>query len=60
MKYLLVIILLCLSLTAEETQKKQKVTVGLGPFVQTQPYKNLDPFYVSLSLIKLGNANRKY
>lgn len=46
MRYLVLISLLIFSLNAQETQKKQKVTIGLGPYMQTQPYKGADPLLV--------------
>jgi len=40
MKYILILLLIFSYLNAEE--KKQTFTVGLGPYIQTQPYKNVD------------------
>ncbi|HIC11996.1 MAG TPA: MipA/OmpV family protein, partial [Sulfurimonas sp.] len=42
MKYILLLALLTLSLYGEEMQKKKKVTLGFGPYMQTQPYKGVD------------------
>ena len=39
MRYLLIFLLIFINLNAEE---KQKLTIGLGPYIQTQPYKNVD------------------
>ncbi len=55
MRYLLFLTLLIFSLHAQETQKKQKVTIGFGPYVQSQPYKNLDPFIVPSPVIFFDN-----
>ncbi|MEN8304105.1 MAG: MipA/OmpV family protein [Campylobacterota bacterium] len=40
MKYILIFSLLFVSLSAEED--KQKITIGFGPYIQTQPYENVD------------------
>jgi len=40
MKYTLIFLLLFSSLNAAED--KQKLTIGFGPYIQTQPYKNVD------------------
>ena len=40
MKYIL-ILLLFLNLNAAE-EEKQKLTIGFGPYIQTQPYENVD------------------
>ena len=40
MRYILIFLLLFLNLNAEE--EKQKLTIGLGPYIQTQPYENVD------------------
>ncbi|MEA3370079.1 MAG: MipA/OmpV family protein [Campylobacterota bacterium] len=40
MRYFFILALLFLNLTADE--EKQKVTIGLGPYIQTQPYENVD------------------
>ena len=40
MRYILIFLLLFLNLSAQE--EKQKLTIGLGPYIQTQPYENVD------------------
>ncbi len=42
MRYILILLLMFLSLHAQE--EKQKLTIGFGPFVQTQPYKDVDNY----------------
>ncbi len=54
MKYLLLIVLIFSTLIAEE--KKQKVTLGLGPYIQTQPYKNVDNIVVPSPVIFFDNG----
>ncbi|MDQ7068086.1 MAG: MipA/OmpV family protein [Sulfurimonas sp.] len=56
MKYILLLSLLLISLSAQETQKKQKVTVGLGPYLQTQPYKGVDPLLVPSPVVFFDNG----
>ena len=56
MKYLFTIFLLLSMLNAEETQKKQKVTIGLGPYIQTQPYKNVDAIFIPSPVIFFDNS----
>jgi len=40
MKYVLIFLLLILNLNAQE--EKQKLTIGFGPYIQTQPYEDVD------------------
>lgn len=40
MKYILILLLLFLNLNAQE--EKQKLTLGFGPYIQTQPYEKVD------------------
>lgn len=56
MKYIVLLSLLILSLHAAETQKKQKVTLGFGPYVQTQPYKGVNPLLVPSPVIFFDNG----
>lgn len=56
MKYIVLLSLLILSLHAVETQKKQKVTLGFGPYVQIQPYKGVDPLLVPSPVIFFDNG----
>jgi len=53
MKYLLILTLLFFSMHAEE---KQSVTLGLGPYVQTQPYKSVSPIFVPSPVIFFDNS----
>jgi len=50
----LVILLLLLNLNAEE--KTQNLTLGLGPFIQTQPYDNVDNFILPSPVIFYDNG----
>ena len=54
MKYLLILILIFLSLQAEE--KKQKITIGAGPYIQTQPYKDVDDMALPSPVIFFDNG----
>ncbi|CAI6147283.1 MAG: MltA-interacting protein [uncultured Sulfurimonas sp.] len=56
MKYILLLALLTLSLYGQEMQKKKKVTLGFGPYMQTQPYKGVDPFLVPSPVIFFDNS----
>jgi len=40
MRYILILLFIFLSLNA--TEEKQKLTIGFGPYIQTQPYENVD------------------
>ena len=40
MRYILIFLLLFLNLNAQD--EKQKLTIGFGPYIQTQPYENVD------------------
>ena len=51
MKYILIIALLFVTLYAE----KQKVTIGAGPFFQTQPYANVDTKVIPSPVIFFDN-----
>jgi outer membrane protein len=39
---LLILIILSFSILYSQSSKKEKVSIGLGPYVQSQPYKNVD------------------
>jgi len=54
MKYILIVFLLFSTLYAEE--EKQKVTIGLGPYFQTQPYKNTDAIFIPSPVIFFDNS----
>lgn len=49
MRYILILLLLFLNLNAQE--EKQKLTIGFGPFIQTQPYENVDNFILPSPVI---------
>lgn len=51
MKYLLIITLLLITLYAD----KQKVTIGAGPYFQTQPYINVDSKIIASPVIFFDN-----
>jgi len=52
MRNILLLILLILSLQAKE----QKVVIGLGPYFQTQPYKDVDPIIIPSPVIFFDNG----
>ena len=54
MKYLLILSLFFFTLNASNT--KQKVTIGLGSYIQTQPYKNVSPIFVPSPVIFFDNS----
>jgi len=49
MKYILILLLLLINLNADE--KKQKLTIGVGPFIQTQPYEDVDSIILASPVI---------
>ncbi|NPA59719.1 MAG: MipA/OmpV family protein [Epsilonproteobacteria bacterium] len=53
MRYILILLLSFLLLNADE--KKQKVTIGLGAYMQTQPYKNVDNIILPSPVIFFDN-----
>ncbi len=54
MKYILLILLSYSILFAQDT--KQKVTIGVGPFIQTQPYKDVDNIILPSPVIFFDNS----
>ncbi len=54
MKYLLILSLLFFTLNASNA--KQKVTIGLGSYIQTQPYKNVSSILVPSPVIFFDNS----
>ena len=60
MRNIILITLFFLTLNAQETEvnleKKQKVTIGLGAYVQSQPYKGVDSFVVPSPVIFFDNG----
>jgi len=54
MKYIVMIILLFMQLTADD--KQQKITIGLGPYMQTQPYENLKDIFVPSPVFFFDNS----
>lgn len=54
MKYLLILIFIFSSLQGEE--KKQKITVGAGSYIQTQPYKDVDDMILPSPVIFFDNG----
>jgi outer membrane protein len=54
MKYLLAFILLFAQAIADDT--KQKVTIGAGPYLQTQPYKGVDDLLLPSPVIFFDNG----
>ena len=53
-KYIFILFLLILNLDAEE--QKQKITIGLGPYIQTQPYKDVDNIFIPSPVIFFDNG----
>ncbi len=53
MKYLLVFVLFFSTLVANE---KQTLTIGLGPYIQSQPYKDVDDIVVPSPVIFFDNG----
>lgn len=53
MKYLLILILVCSTLFSSD--EKQEVTIGFGPYIQTQPYSNVDAVVVPSPVIFFDN-----
>ena len=56
MRYILVLLLSFLLLNADTDTKKQKVTIGLGAYVQTQPYKDVDNIVLPSPVIFFDNG----
>jgi len=54
MRLILLCILLAFTLYAEVS--KQKITVGVGPYIQTQPYKDVEPIFVPSPVIFFDNS----
>ncbi|MEA2091479.1 MAG: MipA/OmpV family protein [Campylobacterota bacterium] len=54
MRYILILLLIFLTLNAED--KKQKITIGAGPYMQTQPYKNVDDILIASPVIFFDNG----
>jgi outer membrane protein len=54
MKYLLAVILLFSQINADDT--KQKVTIGAGPYLQTQPYSGVDDLLLPSPVIFFDNG----
>lgn len=54
MKYLLILFLICVGVQAED--KKQKITIGAGPYIQTQPYKGADEIVLPSPVIFFDNS----
>jgi len=54
MRLILLFTLLVFTLNAQES--KQKITVGLGPYIQTQPYEDVKPIFVPSPVIFFDNS----
>ena len=54
MKYIIMLLLLLSSLNAQES--KQSVTLGAGPYIQTQPYKGVDPILLPSPVLFFDNS----
>lgn len=55
MRYVFILVLLFTSLLSD-ADKKQKVTIGIGPYIQTQPYKDVNPIFVPSPVIFFDNS----
>jgi len=54
MKYLIILLLLSGLLNADE--KEQKVTIGFGPYIQTQPYQDAPDIFIPSPVIFYDNG----
>nr|WP_321266161.1 MipA/OmpV family protein [uncultured Sulfurimonas sp.] len=54
MKYFIILIAIFLNLQAQE--EKQKITIGTGPYIQTQPYKNVDNIVIPSPVLFFDNG----
>ncbi|WP_373034631.1 MipA/OmpV family protein [Sulfurimonas sp.] len=54
MKYFLILLLILSVANAQE--KKQKITIGAGPYIQTQPYNNVDDILLPSPVIFFDNG----
>ncbi|DAB29566.1 MAG TPA: structural protein MipA [Sulfurimonas sp. UBA12504] len=54
MKYLLILLVFFAHIMAEDS--KQKVTIGAGPYIQTQPYKGVDDILLPSPVIFFDNG----
>jgi len=54
MKYLVILILIFFTAIAED--KKEKITLGLGPWMQTQPYKDVSPILTPSPVLFFDNG----
>ena len=54
MRLLLLLSLLFLNLFSQD--EKQKITIGVGPYIQTQPYKDVSPILVPSPVIFFDNG----
>lgn len=54
MRYLLILILIFSTIFAKD--EKQTITLGFGPYIQTQPYKDVDTLILSSPVIFFDNG----
>ncbi len=54
MRYILLLLLILSTLLAQD--KKQKLTIGAGPYMQTQPYKDVDDIVIASPVIFFDNS----
>ncbi len=54
MKHIIILLLLVFTINAQE--QKQKVTIGIGPYFQTQPYRDVDNFILASPVIFFDNS----
>jgi len=56
MRYLLLFLFIVVKITAADTDVKQKVTIGLGPYIQSQPYEGVKDILVPSPVIFFDNG----
>ncbi|WP_457746990.1 MipA/OmpV family protein [Sulfurimonas sp.] len=54
MRYIVLLLLLLVSLNAQD--KKQKITLGFGPYIQSQPYKDVNDLLLPSPVIFYDNG----
>lgn len=54
MKYFLILLLILSVANAQE--EKQKITIGAGPYIQTQPYNNVDDIVLASPVVFFDNG----
>jgi len=55
MKYILSLFIL-ISISFADEEKKEKITIGFGPYIQSQPYKNVDDMILASPVFFYDNG----